>query len=311
MIDNIQIRTTFTNQEFEKLANKLSISAQINSDKIRFDYANLRLVYYPNINKLTSTNSLHKFYNLEFGSLQTATNHNDFSIVDFYTVVHYLGEYIFEKDFDELFISSRFEFGLNIDIDLVNPFNLINKYQSCVNTHANDFFTVPPNRGKPIQRNCHFSDWYIKGYDKGILSNMFNANILRLEIVVNELRKLRNILGVTEVNISEIIKPASWYKMFNFLISTYDSIRKIPEINSLNLSIDDINAIYSYCNKLKRNDIKQSTTKYYFEQLNKGFRIIYNKYNNSPQNYHNVVRLKMFETFDRLMGKESGELQYV
>ncbi len=38
-------------------------------------------------------------------------------------------------------------------------------------------------------------------------------------------------------------------KMFNFLIKTYDSIRKIPEIKDLQLSVQEIQSIYSYCNK--------------------------------------------------------------
>ena len=89
--------------------------------------------------------------------------------------------------------------------------------------------------------------------------------------------------------------------MFNYLIQTYDAIRKIPEIESQILKIEDINSIYSYCNKLKRSDIQKSNTRYYFEQLNKNFKTVYEKYNESPNNYHNFIRIKMFETYSRLI----------
>ena len=306
MIDNIQIKTSLTNDEFTKLTERISVDAPINSEKVKIDYANLRGVYYPNINKFTLTNSLHKYYNLEFSGTRTASNSNDFTFGNFYTVADFLSEFFFEKAFTDLHISSTYEFGLNINTDHHHPFDLISKYQSCIITHINEFFTVPPYRGKPIQRNCHFSDWYLKGYDKGSQAGLISVHILRFEIVVKELRKLRNILKVDDLSIAEIVKVQAWDNMFTFLIDTYDSIRKIPEMGTFQNSLEEINAIYSYCNKLKRSDIQHSTTRYYFEQLNKNFKIIYEKYNSMPDNYHNSIRQKMHETFNRLMGRNQA-----
>lgn len=306
MIDNIQIKTSCTDDEFLKLTEKISVDAPINSEKIKFDYANLRGVYYPNINKLTLTNSWHKFYNLEFGQYHASVNHNDFSFSNFYTVADFLSEWVLEKAFTDLHISSKYEFGLNINTDFHQPFNLISKYQSCILTHANEFFTVPPYSGKPIQRSCYFSDWYIKAYDKGLQAGVITTNLLRFEIVVTELRKLRNILKVDAVSIADIVTIQAWDNMFNFLIATYDAIRKIPEIENTQPSLDDINAFYSYCNKLKRSDIQKSTTRYYFEQLNKGFKKVYEQYNTLPENYHNTIRKKMYDTYERLMGRNQA-----
>jgi len=302
MIDYITLSAPFTGGEYIKLTEKLSVEAPINSDKVKFDYANLRVVYYPNSNKITLSNSLHKYYNLEFTELRTATNHDDFTFSKFNTVADFLSEFVLEKALTDINISSRFEFGLNLQTDLINPFDLICKYQSIASTHINEFFTVAPRRGKPIQRNCHYSDYYVKGYSKSMQAGIPDKNILRLEIVVNELRKLRSILGVEDVSLATIADLQSWNNMFRYLINTYDSIKKIPELNSSPISIEEMNAIYSYCNKLKRNDIKQSTTRYYFEQLNKGFKAVYDKYNSSPENYHNVIRQQMFETYARLTG---------
>lgn len=312
MIDNIQIRTQFSDQDFKKMVAKLSLNVPINSDKVKFDWENLRFTYYPNISKLIVTNSLHKFYNLVYNeTVKSAINHNDFTIQNFYTVVDFLAEYLFEKSFQELFISSRFEFGLNIDTENYKPFDIISKYQSISSTHINEFYTVAPKQGKPIQRNCNFSDYYYKGYCKSTQANIVNANILRFEIVVTELRKLRHILKVEDITIADLVKLENWCNMFNFLIDTYDSIRKIPDIKNQSLSLEEINAIYSYCNKMKRSDIQKSTTRYYFEQLNKNFKTIYEKLNESENNYHNIVKVKMIQTFNRLIGAKSVEFQHV
>ena len=304
MIDNIQIKMSYSDQEFTKLTERISVDAPIDSEKVKFDYVNLRGVYYPNRNVLTLTNSWHKFFNIEFGGSIIASNHTDFAFHDLYAVAHFLGDYVLEKSFTDLHISSKYEFGLNIQTDHHQPFNLISKYQSCVITHANEFFTVPPYRGKPIQRCCYFSDWYIKGYDKSMQAGIVTTNLLRFEIVVTELRKLRNILKVDAITIADVTTVQAWDNMFSFLISTYDSIRKIPELGNVPTTLEEINAFYNYCNKLKRSDIQKSTSRYYFEQLNKTFKMVYDKYNNMPENYHNIIRKKMCDKYGRLMGRD-------
>jgi len=144
MIDNITIRTRFTNDEFIKFILVMGWNIKIDSEKVKFKYGNLFWVYYPNTGHLTISNSLHKFYNLEFNDLlHEAINHNDFSFSALLTVVHYLSE-ILERTPEELIISSRFEFGLNIYTDTFKPFDVISKYQSIVSTHSNEFFTVSP-----------------------------------------------------------------------------------------------------------------------------------------------------------------------
>ena len=80
MIDNVQMSTKFSDQDFNNLVVKLGIIVPIDSEKVKFDWQNLRVVYYPNINKLTITNSLHKFYNVELNQeVKLAINHNDFT----------------------------------------------------------------------------------------------------------------------------------------------------------------------------------------------------------------------------------------
>lgn len=302
MIDNIGIRTQCTDQEFERLTARLDLSAPIDSEKVKVNWSNLRFVYYPNAGSLTLTNSLHKFYNLEFNdSIRAAVNHDSFTLSNFYTVVDYLSEYVFEKAATNLTITGRFEFGLNVYTDSHNPFDLLCKYESIITTHANQFFTVPPYRGKPQQRNCHFSDWFFKGYNKGKQAELLNVNLVRFEVVVNELRKLRNILNLAAVSLADICTQESWDKLFNFLVRTYDSIRKIPEIENLQLTIGEINSIYSYCNKLMRSDLKKHLSRYYFESINKQNKIIYDRYNLKENNYHNVIKNKMYKIYKVLL----------
>lgn len=312
MIDNLTIRTNCDNQEFERLTNRLGLLVPIDSDKVRFDWSNLRFNYYPNNQVLTLSNSLHKFYNVEFNDLiKQPINHNDFSFANFCTVAYYLSEAVFEKSLDDLHISSRFEFGFNISTDSHKPFDLLLKFQSCVTTHANEFFTVEPYKGKPIQRNCRFSDWYIKGYDKGKQAGLNNINLLRFEIVVTEMRKLRQVLGTQTTTVNDVCKQSAWHTLFKFLISTYDNIRKIPQIERIILSIDEIYSIYGYSNKLLRSDLKQNLTDHYFQIINKQNKIVYDKFNLDDHNYHNIIRQKMHIKYASLAPESSCELQHV
>lgn len=312
MIDNITIRTSYNDQDFERLTHRLGLFAPIDSDKIKVDWSNLRFKYYPNNQVLTLSNSLHKFYNLEFNELlMSPVNHNNFSYSDFYTVASYLSEWVFQKSLNELNISSRFEFGFNISTDSHKPFDLLSKFQSCVTTHVNEFFTVEPYKGKPIQRNCRFSDWYIKGYDKGKQVGLNNINLLRFEIVVTEMRKLRQVLGTQTTTLNDICNPLAWHTLFKFLISTYDNIRKVPQIDRIVLPVDEIHSIYGYCNKLLRADLKQHLSDHHFEILNKQNKTVYDRFNLSDNNYHNVIRQKMYNNYALLVPESSGELQHV
>lgn len=301
MIDNIKLTLQYSNREFTKLAERLRLNAPIASNKISVDWANLRINYYPNSNKLTVSNSLHKFYNLEFNELvRQPVNHNNFTFENFCAVAHYLSEGVFEKDITDLTISTRFEFGLNIYTETNSPFNLISKYQSSVCTHCNDFFTVPPLKGKPNQRNCHFSDYYIKVYEKNKQSALINTNLLRYEIVVTEIRKLRSILQHSDLTVYDLCIPENWDRLFNYLVSTYDSIRKIPQIEAPNISNAEIVAIYSFCNKQMREDLKKNSSKYFFRLLNRNNKEVYTNYNISEANYHNIIRKSMHSKYQEL-----------
>ncbi|MEI9954890.1 MAG: hypothetical protein WDM90_00910 [Ferruginibacter sp.] len=142
---------------------------------------------------------------MEFSELKKgAVNYDNFTLFNCYTVVDFLSEFVFEKAAEDLKITGRFEFGLNIHTNTSNPFDLICKYESIITTHPNQFFTVPPYKGKAQQRNCHFSDWFVKGYNKGKQAGLLNVNLLRFEIVINELRKLRNILTLQSISLADV-----------------------------------------------------------------------------------------------------------
>lgn len=282
--------------KYRRICAFLGFNSDLNHEKIYNYYHNLRFCYYPNTYHFTIQNSLHKFYNKHF--LNIDGNHMDFTLRQFYTVSHLLAEGILEVDMKDIVVGAKFEFGLNINSNPHNTFFLISKWQSYATTHINEFYTVPPFSGKPFQRTSYLSDYRVKAYDKSEQENISNSDILRYEIVITEIRKLKQILGCPYVSLATISTNESWGKLFDFVISTYCQIRKIPHVDLLKLSTKEIYSIHSYCNAVLRKDIQANNSIYKFNKLNIANRKIYEKYNSSSDNFFN-------ELLKRIISKRS------
>jgi len=294
MIDNIKIKVKISESQYNRVCEWLNFKPGIDADKIYNNYFNLRFGYYPNIQQLIIENSIHKFYNRVFENIDG--NYTDFTLTQFHTACHYICS-LLEVDMAETLIGSKFEFGVNVNTCPYNTFSLICKWLSHATTHINEFYTVPPFTGKPFQRTSYSSDYKIKVYDKSIQAKIYNKEILRYEIVVTEIRKLKQILSCGQISLDTLANHHTWAILFNFLLTTYQQVRKIPQIASTAISQSDITSIYSYCCALMRHDMQSVLTKYHFTKLNSINKKIYDIHNKSPDNFFN-------ELFKRIKEKE-------
>jgi len=300
MIDNAKfIINNYSNKEFELLTERLDINCPISANKVWFDLYKLRVSYYCNTNELHIQNSLHCYYNARHGALQEWVNYNDFNISDLQVVSTGWSEIIFERPIQDFKLSTRFEFGLNIELDKYSPFEVIERYMSYVTTSTNPFYTCPPHKGKPSQRMCFLSDYRLKLYDKSKQTGIGKRGLLRYEVVYTELRKVRKILSLpslTIVSLKDLNDLNNWEKLFKGMMAMYDAIKKIPLIMD-EFPIADINRVYGYCNKSMADDIKRTMNPNTADKMRAASKLLYSRYDLSPTNYHQVVRQKLINKY--------------
>lgn len=294
MLDNITVKFKIEEKQYINACKLLGIPCIIDSEKNVVDYHNIRLTYFPNSGILRIQNSFHKLYNKIF--LDIEGNHTDFSLSNFICIVHFLFNGIFQIDIKDVSVSSRTEFGINLDPTPYRSFSLISKFISHASTHINDFYTVPPFRGKPLQRVCYLNDYRIKVYDKGLQSQNSKENLLRYEVVIMEIRKLESILEPANLSLDTLTSTSTWDRLFDFLLTTYRQIRKVPQMPTASLTVEEINRIYGYCSTLMRTDIQSSYSRHHFTKINIENRHVYEKYNTANENFFN-------ELFERIKHK--------
>jgi len=304
MIDNAKfIINNYSNKEFELLTERLDINCPINGNKVSFDLYKLRITYFPNSNELHIQNSLHCYYNAQYGQLHQWVNYNDFNIADLQIVSSGWSEFVFERPAQDFKLSTRFEFGINIELDKYSPFEVIERYMSYVTTATNPFYTCPPKKGKPLQRMCSLSDYGLKLYDKSKQAGIAKQGLLRYEVVYTEIRKVRKMLNVplgNVITLNDLTNPDSWDKLFYGMMQMYDAIKKIPLITEA-FPKNDINEIYGYCNKLMAYDLKQQLNPNTADKMRAAAKQVYNQYDLSATNYHQVVRQKLINKYNSLI----------
>jgi len=149
---------------------------------------------------------------------------------------------------------------------------------------------------------CFMSDYRLKLYDKSQQAGINDMGLLRYEIVYTELRKVRKMLSMPKfdmVTLKDLIDLNNWNKLFNGMITMYDAIKKIPLITD-EYPVSDINRIYGYCNKLMADDIKRNMNLNTVDKMRAASKLIYNKYDLSSNNYHQVVRQKLINKYNSL-----------
>lgn len=255
MLDNITFQiNNYSQEDFINLADKISCEIVPQSETIyTVDWHNLRIKYYPNVRVIKVTNSLHKFYNAEIAKLGEV-NHNDFTLTNVIDTVKYL-EQVFERKASEMILQGRLEYGVNVHTYNVKPFSIINRYQSLVTTATNEFYAYDNPAGKPYGKYCPFTEYKVKFYDKGKQAGVPTKNILRYEIVHNNILKTRAILGKQQITMQDLCELGNWQKLSVMLRSTYDKIRMLPFPTD---NVSEYTKILCYANPTVYKDNKEA-----------------------------------------------------
>lgn len=257
MFDNISFKlNNFSRGRFDKLLSENIGSNYVNrdliygKDRLHIRWKNLRVEYFPIQKELWIKNSIHKFHNaqiLNWGEF----NHDDYKYSSFKETVEYFCETLECKPSD-LKLFGRFEYGLNINLK-VNPFEIINRFESIVTTASNPFYTVSNPNGKPFERICHFTDYSVKFYDKSKQAQI-DGKILRFEIANNKISETRKLFEKENLSLEDLLDINNWNKCFFKLLNTYKLVRKIPLAE--NLTADEYASIKAYTDPLFMKDHK-------------------------------------------------------
>ncbi len=296
MYDNVKLFVfNFTLEEFEELKVLLSKDSIIDRHQSEsFDLGNLRFNYYPNQQKLRIRNSLHKFYN---GLLQGLdyTNSTVFKYEQFTEVVEYLCS-ILKRKSKEIIVGGDTEFGVNIYLpNNFNIMNIISRYEYYKSTSVNPFTVDKPYRGKPYQVSCALSNFRMKFYHKTKQENITNNlyNILRFEIVVHNIRMLRQILLLqcpNTITLEDLVEYDNWCALANFLEEIYEYIVKKPILKpGTQTHLGQLTLIHTLLDYHFYLDVKEYFPEQFreFRKVSEEYRAI-NEYYSS--NLHNDVR---------------------
>lgn len=299
MLDNIGLQLNEVSEtEFSMITQRMGNRKPVNADKIQFKWESLFVQYFPNEKKLTLKNSVHKFYNGLLGGEDIGfSNHNDFDRWNLFTAAEYMTE-VFERPFSDFKVFSKFEYGLNIDTGVYKPFEIINRYKACIRNAANEFYTMPPNTGKPYCRSCFFTDYRVKAYDKSMQASFIGKNILRYEIALQGLVMLRRVVKIPEITLLDIISPDVWDVLFGNMIDIYDDILKIPL--GIPCSSDDLLSFHRYSDVLINADLKKLLSTSEYQALHNKDKKIFDRWNRDENNVHNVIRHRMTEKYSLL-----------
>jgi hypothetical protein len=293
MIDNIvMVLSNINSSTFGKYLTKLKDYEIIQDTETikKMQWKNMRIVYYPRCRVMEIRNSIHKLYNILYANGRS-DNSNDFTLQQLKKIVMYLAE-LFETDLNDIVLQGRFEFGVNIIIDKMNPNEVFQRYISYKSVRINPFETIPAKRGKPKHRSCYLSDYRIKAYQKELMSNLnvsIGKRVMRYEVVTTELRMLRKITGLNVITLADLIQPEIWTRLKGFILSTYDKIQKIPIVTS-DISLLDLAEINLYCSNIFYTDTKKVIGETKMKLIRRDQKEVYKRWDEDEKNLHNIIR---------------------
>lgn len=300
MLDNISLQLqNFTQVEFDSFCQIVGCNYNLVNNKPEIKWVNLRIRYFPNVQELVIQNSIHNFFNAVCNSaIQLPVNHTDFDRSNMQEVSQLLSK-TFNRPLSDFKLFGKFEYGVNIDTGVIKPFDIIERWQSYTYGTTNDFHIIAPNRGKPFQKTAFLTDYRIKAYDKGKQAELPKINLLRFEIVLTGVKKLRQLLKRSTITLQDLNNIETWKILYNNLVFIYDHIMKLPLWNA-HPSIDDLYTIHNYANKNLNADLKKIMSKAQFQNMRRAQRDVYEKYNNAPGNIHQIIRHKIIEKYPLL-----------
>ncbi len=295
--------SNFSNSEFEKLTELVNAECPINSNKVYFDFENLRIFYYPDSRLLFIKNSIHKFYNKSIGQMKLAENYNDFYLTDMRALASIFSELYFNRPIEDFELSTNLEVGVNLETVGCKPFDVIDRYLSYqVGNNSNSFVTCEPrgDKGKPITRKCYLSDYNLKFYDKSKQAKINSSNILRYEVVFGQLRKIRAVLGEDHLTMQTLCEFETWKKFGDYILRVYDGIRKLPIIEK-DIPHSEIYQIHGHCSKHLKEDLQRTMTKSEYNKIRIANAEIYNYWNSHSNNVHLQIENKLKNKINQLI----------
>lgn len=303
MIDyaSYQIKN-FSNNEFEKLVERMGVICPINSNKLNFDFHNLKINYYPNDNSIRISNSMHKFYNSALGTLKSAQNYNDFMLKDMRAVADIISIIYFDRPTTDFMLSRKLEVGINVNALGYKPFDIIDRYLSYqVGSSNNPVVTCEPlGKGKPVLRKCYLSDYKLKFYDKSKQANLSIKSILRYEVVFEQLRKIRAVLGEQNLTMETLCEDKNWYRFGCYLLDAYRNVKKLPLIDGETIIVEDLNKIHAHCNYHFKADLKRALRPNTYEKTRVINKNCYSCWDNNPNNIHLAIENKIINKINQL-----------
>ncbi len=308
MIDYIVlVLHSLTMQDFKKFLDLIDVEMPKEAEKMVVYFENLKIEYYPNSKQLKIKNSLHRFYNRAYADIRIDGNHNDFCRSNFDSVCYLFSELYFKRDIKDFKVSTKLETGVNIDVGGYKPMEIMERYESFqVHNSINLFETIDAWGGvigKPLTRKVFMSDYQLKFYSKSGVSKLAGINLMRMEVVYGQIRKLRSVLGMDakeEINLENLMGVCNWKLLGNYMMDCYNNIKRIP-ITERNLTIDELNKVYAYCNKSQKKDLAKHLSRHHFSKYMDDCKEVYNLIDKSEDNFHNVVRDKILNKIDFLL----------
>lgn len=282
--------------DYKKFLELVDLQIPQESEIMKVKFENLNITFYPNSNKLNIANSLHKFFNRTYADVKFDGNYNDFCLSNFSSLMYLFSEFYFERDLKDFEVSTKFEAGVNVDVGGFKPMDIMERFESYqVCNSINSFETIDKwggSIGKAIMRKVFLSDYQLKAYSKSAESNLSNMNLLRFEVVVGQIRKLRSILGVNEITLQTLDNYNSWKVLGDYVDSCYRNIKKIP-LNQRDLTIDELNKVYAYCNKNFKMDIAKHLSRHNYTKYMNECKDVFMKVSQQEDNYHNTLEEKI------------------
>lgn len=289
MIDNMSVKLPFTNKEWSKFISQFP-AAIVNGStmsKLYFNWANLRIEFYPNSEQLWIKNSWHKFYNAVVRDIPIGIeNYNDFTRSDFNSTVNFFSK-VLNKTPDEFEVFGLFEYGVNISVVPHIPMHIIDSYISYGNW-LKKFRPVFPRTGKVKGRSAYLTEYKVKFYDKSSESKCINRYLLRYEICNNGVGRLKQLLSKNKVTLEDLMKKETFSVLSRDLLKTYFGIKKLP-LHTKNISRETMLEVIAYSEPAMYRYDKATLSKWKLDKNRKSTKAQIEDLENVPESIHRLV----------------------
>lgn len=262
-------------------------------------WENLRFEFVPYLNELWIRNSLHKFYNAVVRPIKIGQeNYNDFSYVNLCETIDFLGG-IFDRKPEDFELFGKFEYGVNIDVAPYKPLDIINSYLSYATTRINPFYVDQPYEGKPIGKSCYLTDYRIKFYDKSKQANIPQQGIFRYEICVGGVGRLKKLFNKNRVTLLDLLDKCNLSKLTQSLMESYRKIKKLP-FDQDTIPREIMLGLLAYSEPVMVKYDERRLTQWQFNQQRAEYKLLMDKYSNSPESIHTWVEYKLKDRLTQL-----------